>query len=96
MNDQNQMLSPQDLQALKINEAVAREAFAQVERRLVDILETKKLIEQKATSLFTAYVTISLAIFGFGIVVFKDSTLTGRRGRSLFQACCLSLALLLL
>jgi hypothetical protein len=78
MNDQNQMLSPQDLQALKINEAVAREAFAQVERRLVDILETKKLIEQKATSLFTAYVTISLAIFGFGVVVFKDSTLTGK------------------
>lgn len=68
------MLSLDELWKLQINADVAKEAFAQGERRLADILDTKKTIEQKATSMFSAYVTIALAISGVGAAVFKDPT----------------------
>ncbi|MFO1125114.1 MAG: hypothetical protein U1E25_07420 [Methylocystis sp.] len=68
------MLSLEELWKLRVNADVAKEAFVQGERRLADILDTKKTIEQKATSMFSAYVTIALAISGIGAAIFKDPT----------------------
>jgi len=66
------MLTLEDLQASTINSAVAREAYVQVDRHLVDILDIRKSFEQKAASLMGAYVTISVALFGIGGAIFKD------------------------
>jgi len=66
------MLSLDELWKLEANTEVAKEAFTQGEKRLADILDTKKVIEQKATSLFSAYVTLALAISGVGAAIFKD------------------------
>jgi hypothetical protein len=67
------MLTLAELQASKINAAVAREAYIQVDRHLSDVLDVKKSFEQKATTLLGAYVTISVALFGIGGAIFKDS-----------------------
>jgi hypothetical protein len=66
------MVSPDHLWKLGANADVAKEAFSQGERRLADILDTKKAIEQKATSMFSAYVTISLAVSGVGATILRD------------------------
>ena len=67
------MLTLEELEQSKINPAVAKEAYAQAEKRLTDVLENKKSIEQKASALFGAYVTISLALFGIGGAIFKEA-----------------------
>lgn len=72
------MLSPEDLRSLKLNETIAREALTQAERRLADILETKKTIEQKASSLFSSYVTISLAVFAIGAAMLRENSFKGQ------------------
>jgi hypothetical protein len=69
------MLSHDELSKLKINEIMAREAFIQVERHLGDILDTKKVVEQKATTLFSVFVTISLAAFGAGAAMLNNPAL---------------------
>ena len=66
------MLSLHELKLAQINPLVAREAHLQTEKRLADVLEVKKSVEQKATTLFSTYVTISLALFGIGGAIFKD------------------------
>jgi len=67
------MLTLSELQALKINPAVAREAYVQADRHLSDVLDVKKSFEQKAATLLGAYITISVALFGIGGAIFKDS-----------------------
>jgi len=62
----------EELQASRINGAVAREAYNQVDRHLLDILDVRKSFEQKAATLMGAYVTISVALFGIGGAIFKD------------------------
>jgi hypothetical protein len=69
------MLTPEALRSSNVNFEIAKDALAQVEKRLSDALEAKKAVEQKATVLFGAYVTISLALFGFGGTLAKDSNL---------------------
>lgn len=71
------MLTPDELHSLNINPAIAREALVQAEKRLGDALEAKKNVEQKATVLFGAYVTISLALYGFGGSLLKDAVSAG-------------------
>lgn len=66
------MLSPEELYLLKINPDVAREAYAQAERRFADVLDVKKAFEQKAFTLFGAYITLALALGGVGATIFKD------------------------
>jgi hypothetical protein len=66
------MLTLDSLRSVNINLDIAKEALVQVEKRLGDALEAKKAVEQKATILFGAYVTISLALFGFGGTLAKD------------------------
>ena len=64
------MLSLEQLKQSKINPLVAREAYLQAEKRLSDVLDTKKSVEQKASNLFSAYVTVALALFGIGGAIF--------------------------
>jgi hypothetical protein len=66
------MLTLEELRSSSVNFDVAKEALGQVEKRLNDALESKKAVEQKATVLFGAYVTISLALFGFGGALARD------------------------
>lgn len=66
------MLTLAELQALEINSEVAREAYTQVDRHLVDILDVRKSFEQKAATLMGGYITISVALFGIGGAIFKD------------------------
>lgn len=58
------MLEKQELWKSKINLEVVREALSQADKALRDTHETKKAVDQKASQLFTAYVTILLALFG--------------------------------
>jgi hypothetical protein len=71
----NGMLTLAELQASTINADVAREAYIQADRHLSDLLDVKKSFEQKATTLLGAYITLSIALFGFGGAVFKESGL---------------------
>lgn len=58
------MLKIEEIQNLRINSSVAREAYVHADKRLTDVLETKKTFEQKAFFLFNAYMAVSLAVFG--------------------------------
>jgi hypothetical protein len=69
------MLTPSEMQNVKINPLVAKEAYDQAEKRLNDIAEARRSIEQKATALFSAYVTISLALLGVGGAILKNPSL---------------------
>lgn len=66
------MMTLDELQSSTINAVVAREAYSQVDRHLLDILDVRKSFEQKAATLMGAYVTISVALFGIGGAIFKD------------------------
>ena len=50
-------LSLEEIGALNINIDVAREAYTQAEKRLQDALDTRKAFDQKAFTLFSAYIT---------------------------------------
>lgn len=70
------MLSLAELQASDINPEIAREAYLQAEKRLADMLETKRSFEQKAFTLFGAYTTISFALMAAAGSMFKDGGLS--------------------
>lgn len=72
------MLTPKELKLLKINPEVAREAYVQTEKRLIDHLEAKKSAETKASALLTSYITIALALFGLGGAFLKEASLANR------------------
>jgi hypothetical protein len=72
------MFDLDDLKASNLNPAVAKEAYLQAEKRLVDLLESKKSVEQKASTFFSAYLTVSLALFGIGGTIFKDQGLSAK------------------
>jgi hypothetical protein len=72
------MLDLDQLKQSTINPSVAKEVYAQAEKRLGDVLDTKKGIEQKASTFFSAYLTVSLALFGIGGAIFKEQGLSGR------------------
>ena len=67
------MLTLPEIQASTINPDVAREAYIQADRHLSDLLDVKKSFEQKAATLLSAYITISVALFGIGGAIFKDA-----------------------
>jgi hypothetical protein len=60
------ILTPAQLQAAIINPDVAKEAYAQVEKRLSDLLETKKSFETRAASMLSSFITLALALTGVG------------------------------
>lgn len=53
-----------ELQRATINPEIAREAYAQAEKRLGDALDTKEGHEKKAFEMLRSYVVVSLAAFG--------------------------------
>jgi hypothetical protein len=67
------MMTLDEIRASKINPNIAREAYEQAEKRLSDALEIKKSFEQKAFTLFSGYITASIALFGVGGALLKDS-----------------------
>lgn len=69
------MMTLEEIERSNVNKDVAREAYEQATKRLMDALETKKSYEQKAFTLFNAYLTISLALFGVGGALYKDDGL---------------------
>jgi len=69
------MLDLEKLKSAKVNEAVAREAYNQVDRYLLDILATRNSFDQKATALMSAFITISLALFGIGGAIFQKNAM---------------------
>ena len=69
------MLTLEELEHSKINPTIAKEAYLQAEKRLSDVLDTKKSLEHRASTLFSSYVTIALALFGIGGVIFEDAGL---------------------
>jgi len=52
--------------------ATAREALTQCEKRLGDLLEEKKSLETKATTVFSAFVGIATTVFGVGTALVKS------------------------
>lgn len=58
------MLTFEEVEASEINPKVVREALAQAEKRLKDVLETRESHDKKAFELLRAYVTLSVAALG--------------------------------
>lgn len=69
------MMTLEEIQKAKINPSVAREAYEQVSARLNDLLDTKKTFEQKAFTLLSGYLTVSLALFGVAGALYRDEEL---------------------
>lgn len=72
------MLTLEEIRYSKINPTVAREAYVQADRRLADVLDTKKAFEQKAFTLFNAYIAISLALLGVAGTIYKSGAVPGQ------------------
>ena len=70
------MMTLQEIQKANINPKAAEQAYAEAEKRLTDLLATKAGFETKASTLFSVYITIALALFGAGGTVYSDSGLT--------------------
>ena len=66
------MMTLAEIESARVNPDVAREAYDQAAKRLADTLDTKKAYEQKAFTLFNAFLTLSLALFGTGGALYKD------------------------
>ena len=68
------MLSLEEIRNSSISEVIAREAYIQSSERLADVLDTKKVFEQKAQTFLAGYLTLALALFGAaGATVNSDS-----------------------
>jgi len=73
------MLSIEELSKANINIDVAREAYEHASARLADVLDSKKVLEQKAQTFFAAYVTVALALLG------TAGSIVAEGGSSLFS-----------
>jgi len=62
----NPTLTLAELKKSTIEEDVAKEAYAQAEKLLTDMLETKKAFDQRAATLLTGFTTLALALTGAG------------------------------
>jgi hypothetical protein len=70
------MMTLNEIEKSQVNLEVAREAFDQASKRLADMLDTKKAFEQKAFTLFSGYLTLSIALFGVAAAIYKDHGLS--------------------
>jgi hypothetical protein len=70
-------MTPAQIQACTIQPDVAKEAYTQVEKRLADLLETKKSFEQRASTLLTGFSALALALLGAGAAFFTNQSLIG-------------------
>jgi hypothetical protein len=90
------ILTLDELQASTIQADVAKEAYAQVEKRLSDLLETKKSFETRAASLLTGFTTLALALAGAGGTFFTSQPLVDHAPKGLPWAFFLAAIPLLL
>jgi hypothetical protein len=90
------MMTLAEIQAVTINEGVAREAYAQTEKRLEDTLATKASHEQKAFALLAAYITVAIALFTLSGVLVKAALIPAFvvAGGLFSVGACVSLAAL--
>lgn len=70
------MMTLQEIEKANVNIDVAREAFDQASKRLADVLDNKRAFEQKAFTLFSGYLTVSIALLGFSGSIYKDHGVT--------------------
>lgn len=71
------LLSLDQLSKAAIDPEVAKEAYAQVEKRLADLLETKKSFETRAASMLASFVSIELALMATAIALLNSGILKG-------------------
>lgn len=71
------LMTPAQIQNCTVHPEVAKEAYAQVEKRLTDMLETKKSFEQRASTLLTSFSALALALIGAGGAFFTSQHLVG-------------------
>lgn len=68
------MMTLEELRKSQINPDVAREAYEQASQRLGDVIAIKDAFEQKASGLFSSYVTVAIALFSAGGLTGHAST----------------------
>lgn len=85
------MLTLEELRLASLNAKVVEEAHRQAEKRLLDILDTKKNFEQKAFVLFNAYLTLSLAVLGVSGTLYRGGDTIGHWLPFLISGCLLVL-----
>lgn len=71
------------LQASAVQTEVAKEALAHAEKRLADLLETKKSFELRASTLLTGFTTLALAVVGAGGGFLTSTVLAGSAPKAL-------------
>lgn len=69
------MMTLKEIHASKINLDIAKEAYTQAEKKLNDILDTKKQFEQKAFILFSGYLTSAIGLFVLRLTLFNNKKL---------------------
>lgn len=72
------LMTPTQIQKCAVQPEVIKEAYGQVEKRLSDMLETKKSFEQRASWLLTSFSALALALLGAGGMFFTSQPLVGR------------------
>lgn len=88
-NDNEKILTSKNIRKFSnLNEEMIKEYCRLGEENLRDCLATKKQIEQKSFILLTAYITISIALFGY--MFSHYSTIV------FLSACCLCVGIILL
>jgi hypothetical protein len=70
-------MTPAQIQSCTVQPDVAKEAYDQVEKRLTDLLETKKSFEQRSSTLLTGFSALALALIGAGGTFFTSQPLVG-------------------
>src|SRR5882757_6670627 len=70
------MMTLEEIEKSQVSLDVAREAYDQASKRLTDMLETKKAFEQKAFTLLSGYLALSIALFGVAAALYKDHGLS--------------------
>jgi hypothetical protein len=72
MSEPPEMLTLEELGQASISAEIAREAYNHASERLADVLDTKKVFEQKAQAFFAGYITLALALFGYAAALMSD------------------------
>lgn len=69
------MLTEEELFAQRdaLNGDIAKEAYVQAERRLLDCMETKKNLEQRGTTLLGGFITLSVAFCAASVAAYTSA-----------------------
>jgi hypothetical protein len=77
------LMTPAQIQGCVVQPDVIKEAYGQVEKRLSDMLETKKSFEQRASTLLASFSALALALIGAGGAFFTSQPLVGHAPKGL-------------